>query len=186
MLNATLEKAILSAISEDGGNVSFCKLEQSTGLGFDELSAAIGSLIKDKRILLRINHAEREAYVHSSTSDALYARFMDLLFVYRGKERSVAFYASRLCITPKYLSIVVKKASGKTPSEWIHEESVKAIETMLCHTQASIKEIVYELNFPNPSFFGKFFKAQKGMSPKLYRKTYFQDCQHEAQDKPRL
>ncbi|MDN0080141.1 helix-turn-helix domain-containing protein, partial [Bacteroides gallinaceum] len=43
---------------------------------------------------------------------------------------------------------------------------------MLCHTQSSIKEIVNELKFPNLSFFGKYFKAHKGMSPKYYRTAY--------------
>lgn len=77
-----------------------------------------------------------------------------------------------MCITSKYLTVVVKAVSGKTPSEWIREETVKEIERMLCHTQKSIKEIASELNFSNISFFGKYFKAYKGISPKHYRKAY--------------
>ena len=72
---------------------------------------------------------------------------------------------------------MVKAASGKTPTKWIQEETIKEIERMLCHTRMPIKEIVYRLNFPNASFFGKYFKAQKGMSPKHYRETYINNSQ---------
>lgn len=70
-----------------------------------------------------------------------------------------------------------KAVSGKTPTKWIQEETIKEIERMLCHTRMPIKEIVYRLNFPNASFFGKYFKAQKGMSPKHYRETYINNSQ---------
>lgn len=163
---------VLAAIEKNGGNLSFNELKKSTGLDFKELSTVIGLLMKENRLLTRVNHFAKGACLYKSSRDALYARFMDLLFVHHRWERSVAFYASKLCITSKYLTTVVKAASGKTPTEWIREETIREIEHMLCHTQTSIKEIAYQLNFPNLSFFGKYFKAQKGMSPKRYRETY--------------
>lgn len=163
---------VLTAIEKNGGNLSFFELEKSTGLSFVELSTFIGQLMKENRLLVRVNHFDRNACLYMSSQDALYARFMDLLFVHHRKERRVAFYASKMCITSKYLTFVVKTTSGKTPTEWIREETIKEIECMLCHTKMPIKEIVYRLNFSNVSFFGKYFKAQKGMSPKLYRETY--------------
>lgn len=168
---------ILAAIEKNGGNLSFNELEKSTGLGFVELSTLIGLLMKENRLLMRVNHLAKDACLYKSSQDALYARFMDLLFVHHRWERSVAFYASKMCITSKYLTTVVKAASGKTPTEWIREETIKEIERMLCHTQMPIKEIVYRLKFPNVSFFGKYFKAQKGMSPKRYRKNYINNSQ---------
>lgn len=168
---------VIAAIEKNGGNLSFRELESSTGLSFEELSVIIGSLAKENRLLIRINHFAKGACLYKSSQDALYARFMDLLFVYHSLERSVAFYASKMCITSKYLTTVVKAASGITPTEWIREETIKEIERMLCHTQMPIKEIVYRLNFPNASFFGKYFKAQKGMLPKHYRETYINNIQ---------
>ena len=35
----------------------------------------------------------------------------------------------------------------------------------------SIKEIAQNLNFPNQSFLGKYFKEHVGMSPKEYRRS---------------
>lgn len=168
---------VLAAIEKDGGNLSFNELEKSTGLSFVELSTVIGLLMKENRLLARVNHFAKGTCLYKSSQDALYARFMDLLFVHHRWERSVAFYASKMCITSKYLTVVVKAASGKTPTEWIREETIKEIERMLCHTKMPIKEIVYRLNFPNASFFGKYFKAQKGMSPKHYRETYINNSQ---------
>ena len=168
---------VLAAIEKKGGNISFNELEKSTGLSFVELSTVIGLMMKENRLLVHVNHFAKGAYLYKSSQDALYARFMDLLFVHHRWERSVAFYASKMCITPKYLTAVVKAASGKTPTEWIREETIKEIESMLCHTQMPIKEIVYRLNFSNISFFGKYFNAQKGMSPKYYRETYINNSQ---------
>lgn len=168
---------VLAAIERNGGNLSFNELEKSTGLSFVELSNIIGQLMKENRLLARVNHFAGSACLYKSSQDALYARFMDLLFVHHRWERSVAFYASKMYITSKYLTAVVKAASGKTPTKWIQEETIKEIERMLCHTRMPIKEIVYRLNFPNASFFGKYFKAQKGMSPKHYRETYINNSQ---------
>lgn len=166
------KQAVLAAIKDGNGKLSFDNLRAATGLEFMELSTVIGLLMKENRILVRFNHAKDRTCPYKSNGEALYARFKDLLFLWRGKERRVSTYASELCVSPKYLTTVVKEVSGKTTTEWIDETVVGEIEHMLCHTQFSIKEIAIELNFPNLSFFGKYFKAHKGMSPKTYRATY--------------
>lgn len=79
----------------------------------------------------------------------------------------ITFYASQLCITPKYLTAIVKQQSGKFASAWIHEETIRKIKQMT--TQDPVKEIAYKLNFFNQSFFGNFFKEHTGMSPQYYR-----------------
>lgn len=173
----TKTEVVLSAIRNSDGDTSFDALNGVTGLNIDELATTIGMLVMKKQILVRLNHSVEKVCAYKSSGDALYERFMDLLFLHRGKKRSVIFYASQLYITPKYLCAVVKKASGKTPTEWINEETVREIECRLCHTQASLKEIAYELNFPSLSFFGKYFKSAKGVSPKRYRENYINKCQ---------
>ena len=103
-------------------------------------------------------------------ADILFKRFIELLSGGECRERSVNAFAGKLCITPKYLSAAIKKVSGKTALEWIHEYTTKAIVHQLKYTNKSIKEIADELDFPNLSFFGKFVKTQLGVSPKEYRK----------------
>lgn len=100
----------------------------------------------------------------------IFKEFLELLSTSRPKPRAVAFYSDRLCITPKYLSAVCKEASGQTASELINQYVVKDIVYLLYQPDKSIKDIAFELDFPNLSFFGKYVKKHLGMSPKMYRK----------------
>lgn len=161
---------VIAAIRQCGNCVSFDKLTGATGLSFIELSSIIGMLLKENRLSICTNPEYR--LIYKPTKEYLYDRFIGLLAQYYMQERSVTFYASKLCITPKYLSTVIKQVCGKTASACIKESILKGIEYQLCHSNESIKCIAYKLKFKNQSSFGKFFKAEKGMSPQLYRKTY--------------
>lgn len=107
--------------------------------------------------------------VYQSRSQDYFARFMQLVSQYCKKERKVHFYASKLCISSKYLSTIIKEVSGKTPSRWIDEVIMSEAIFLLKYSNATIQEIAFQMNFPNPSFFGKFFKRYTGFSPKYYR-----------------
>jgi AraC-like DNA-binding protein len=87
------------------------------------------------------------------------------------RERRVSWYAQQLGITPKYLSTAVKRISGRTPVEWIENYVTMELRVMLKNSSKSIKEITEEMNFPNQSFLGKYFKEHVGMSPSEYRKS---------------
>ena len=91
--------------------------------------------------------------------------FIDLVNADNGIHRSVAYYADKLCYSPKYLCAVIKETIGKTPLQFIQENTIKQIKYKLRHTDMSIKEVADAFDFPNPSFFGKFVKAQTGMTP---------------------
>ncbi len=103
--------------------------------------------------------------------DLIFRRFLELITVAEGKRDSVANYARQLCITPKYLSAAVKQASGKTALAWIHEYTLDAISHELRFSDRSIKEISVSYGFTNLSTFGKFVKANFGLSPRAYRQT---------------
>lgn len=103
-------------------------------------------------------------------SRVLFERFMDALSHYHQQERTVQFYADKLCVTPKYLSMVVKEYSGKSPSDWICEYVIAEAKSLLHYSQMSVQEVSYRLNFPSQSSFGKFFKQKTGFSPMQYVK----------------
>ena len=98
-------------------------------------------------------------------SDRLFQRFIELLGSTPVKHRPVESYASELCVTPKYLSTICKKYSGKTANAWITEHVMEDIRYFLISTDLSIKEICVRLGFPNTSFFGKYVKEHFGMTP---------------------
>lgn len=97
-------------------------------------------------------------------------KFLALLKQYHKEERTVNFYADKLCISPKHLSSVIKQMSHKTAHELIADFVTISAKRMLKTTTLSIQEISDELNFANQSFFGKFFKQNTGLSPSEYRK----------------
>ncbi len=109
---------------------------------------------------------------HSSTrSRMIFEQFIRLAGEYHTKYRNVGFYADKLCLTPKYLSKLVKTASGKSAPEWIDAFVILEAKNLLKYSDISIKEIVYRLNFPNQSVFYKFFKCRTGMTPSEYRNS---------------
>ncbi len=105
----------------------------------------------------------------SLRTQQIFIDFMELLDIHHSAERGVKFYAERLCLTPNYLSGVIKGYSGKSAKEWINEYVVLEAKIMLKNTDLSIQEIAYRLNFVTQSAFGKYFKSLTGMGPKLYR-----------------
>lgn len=99
----------------------------------------------------------------------LFKNFMSLVSRHYEKEREVAFYADKMCITPKHLGYVVKSVSGGIASDLISTVVVMDAKSKLKHTELSVRQISDSLNFPNPSFFGKYFKKHVGVTPKEYR-----------------
>jgi AraC-like DNA-binding protein len=112
------------------------------------------------------NHDNRQ-----SRADIIFTKFIRLVEENYKRERRVGWYAEQLCITPKYLSETVKQVSRRTPNEWIDNYVILEIRVLLKNSTKSIKEISMNMNFPNQSFLGKFFKEHVGMSPSEYRRN---------------
>lgn len=108
---------------------------------------------------------------HNMRANLVFKNFIDLVEKHHRHERRVGWYASQLCITPKHLSETIKTVSMRTPNEWIDNYVTLAARLLLKNTTKSIKEIAEELNFPNQSFMGKYFKEHVGLSPSQYRKS---------------
>ena len=104
-----------------------------------------------------------------SRQSALCQEFLGLVDMYATEHRELQFYSDKLCITPKYLSLVVKKISGHSPVDWIENMVMLYARTLLSTSEMTVQQISSELNFPNPSFFGQFFKRREGITPKKFR-----------------
>ena len=117
-----------------------------------------------------LNEARKAQTPSSARVNQLFERFIALVTEYHNTERGMAFYADKLCLTPKYLSKLVKQASGRSAPAWIDSFVILEAKNMLKYSDKTIKEIVYALHFPNQSVFYKFFKAHTGMTPSEYSK----------------
>lgn len=111
---------------------------------------------------------EKERSVRNRREEYL-AKFITLLSENFKRERTVGFYAEQMCVTPKYLSLLIKDFSGKSAAEWIDSYVITEAKTLLRYSTMSIQEVAYELNFSSQSFFGKYFKHLTGMSPSEYK-----------------
>ena len=105
----------------------------------------------------------------SSRKLETYMQLIQLIDQYYIKERGVKFYADQLCLSPKYLTMLVKSVSGSSVQQLVFKAITKKAISLIRNTDKSIKEIADMLNFPNASAFGTFFKKQVGMSPVNYR-----------------
>ena len=127
------------------------------------LRSAILGLCGAMKWMLSSDHHE------THTADTHFQRFLDLLHSTDVKHRTVEAYANDLCISPKYLTAICKKHSGRTANEWITEHVLEDIRYYLKQTDLSMKQICDQLGFPNPSFFGKYVKDHFGMTPMEFR-----------------
>lgn len=105
----------------------------------------------------------------SNTSAGLFNRFMDLVRQYSMENREVNFYSDKLCVTPKYLSEVIRRGSGFPASYWINAFAAQEIVRLLKTTDMPIQDICNKMHFYNLSHFSRFTKRMLGMSPTAYR-----------------
>ena len=117
-------------------------------------------------IIYRVQNNDRPR----SRAEYIFLNFIRLLEKNCKAERRVCWYAKQLSITPKYLTESVKQISQRTPNEWIDNYVTMEIRVRLKNSTMSVKEIANEMNFPDQSLMGRFFKKQVGVTPMQYRK----------------
>ncbi len=104
-----------------------------------------------------------------SKDDSTLTQFLTLAEKHASTQRETSFYADKLCLTPKYLSRLVKEKTGRTAKEIILNYVSLQARSMLLGTDLQIQQISDALHFPSQSVFGKFFKRTTGLSPREYR-----------------
>lgn len=96
-------------------------------------------------------------------------RFLALVVSSSREQRQVAYYADKLCVTPRHLTMTLQRILGRSAKEWIDDYVTLEIKILLRSSSLSIQEIADQMNFPDQSYLGRFFKHQTGMSPSQYR-----------------
>jgi len=170
----------------DYEGVPFFQLTESESTEIEELFFKIDNEIKRnekqlkqviqlyiKLILIAANRSyERQKLakkVEPKKDSTVVTRFKKLVGQHFLTKRSVSDYASIMAITPNHLSKLVKEQGGKTASSFIEEMLLMEAKALLRHTELTISEIAYQLNFSDPSHFNKFFKKGTALTPLRYR-----------------
>lgn len=104
-----------------------------------------------------------------SREQTIFDRFILLVNQHCREQHQISYYAERLCLTERYLGTIVRQTSGTTAKEWIDRALIARIKVELRHTDKSVARISEEMNFPNPSFFSKYFKRLTQKTPAEYR-----------------
>lgn len=106
----------------------------------------------------------------STQNASIMNRFLNLLEegTYR-RHREVAYYADRLCITPKYLSEVSKKVSGYAANYWINRYTILDISRLLRDKSLSFAQISDLFGFSSPAYFSRYVQQNLGIKPSDYR-----------------
>ena len=106
------------------------------------------------------SHNRKLAYVKT---------FLRLVRMNHRSERAIGFYADKMFISPKYLSLVIKEATGRSAAEWIDQYVIQEAKNLLRYSGKNVQQIAYELNFTTQSSFGKYFKNLTGLSPTQFQ-----------------
>ena len=160
--------------------------ESEKNIASDILYKAVRNILKDKsnpfrlqvvqHIIMALFYSSEKVReletndVARSNADVITKEFLKHVKENFRRERQLQFYADLLCITPRYLSRVVKECTGASAAEWIERAVVLEARAWLKSTTLTVQQISDELNFPSQTFFGKYFKRRVGMSPKEYRR----------------
>lgn len=114
-------------------------------------------------------YAHRPITPTATRTEELTDGFFHLLHEHFSTHRDAAFYADRLCLTLKYLARVIRQVTGHPPTYWIADFNVREAKSLLKSTTLTITQISEQLNFPNSSFFARYFKRYAGVAPQEYR-----------------
>lgn len=99
--------------------------------------------------------------------------FFCLVIEFHTVSRDVAFYAQKMCVSAKHLTMVITDMSGRSAKDWIIEYSILEIKALLRDSDLEIKEVASRTNFQSNSVMTRFFREHTGMTPSEYRERIY-------------
>ncbi|MDB5269272.1 MAG: hypothetical protein JWP58_2312 [Hymenobacter sp.] len=134
------------------------------------LRSLIHILLHEIAPIYSVQHVSAKAI--QTRSQLIAAEFKQLVSVHYATERSLGFYADKLCITPKHLAETVKEATGKRAVEWLAEAVLLEAHVLLQNPALTVSQIADTLHFADQSTFGRFFRKGTGLAPAMYRQRW--------------
>jgi len=187
-LNNLLSKQELTQLFSSN---SFIQLTQQDSQWLTNLFELLGNEIGQVKVNLSICYSLFQAALQKilasnngenkklNRSGELTFSFKELLYEHHIKHKTVSFYASQLAVSENYLNRCIKQSTGKAPKELISEISILQSQLLLQDFTKQISEIAFELNYEDPSHFGRLFKNIIGITPTEYRASIMQDLSEQ-------
>lgn len=117
-------------------------------------------------------HYQASTPVVPSTEIQLIEQFRRLIDQHYLSIRGVQGYAELLGISAGYLTKISKDVTGLPAGNLIRDRLVMEAKRLLAHTDNTVAEICAKLQFDDPSYFGRFFKRETGVSPLTFRQNF--------------
>lgn len=146
-------------------NKGITEIEKGNQFSVDLLRSVLDLILTSCAVLYKPD----EKLISKGRGNIMVKKFLQLVEENYHKNLTVNEYAGMLAITPNHLTQTVTLLTGKTTSQIIKAKQVLEIKRLLVHTNLSVTEIAGRLNFPDQSYFTKFFKRETGFSPLQYR-----------------
>jgi len=136
------------------------------------LITSMASTIAYELVRIYVSHiADTVVSGELSRKSQVVQEFLILVYQHFAEHRDIQYYADLLHLSPHYLSSLVSEVTGVNASVWVRERVIGEAKRLLDSTTLSVKEVAAALNFPNQSFFGRYFRQYVGTSPQSYRKS---------------
>lgn len=147
-------------------------------------SPGYGSILRAQLHILMVNiqrmFVDKTTMGDSAREPELVRRFRKLVADRANEQWSIQQYADDLGVSSSRLNSVIKEATGLTPGQIVRREQVVEAKRLLAHSEMNVSEICFHLNFEDPSYFGRFFKRETGLSPSDFRGRVREKYQHFA------
>ena len=145
------------------------RFDRSTDFVYGIIRCMLIALAEMSKHENKLNNISNSSF---STTDNYFRDFLKLLSDNCKTQHNVAFYADKLCITPKYLNEICRKKMKKTAKEVITRAVIAQIKNALIVSGTSVQRIAYDFNFCDQSSFGKYFKKATGLAPMAFRNKH--------------
>lgn len=166
---------------------SVIKLPKKTSVWLNSLFCLLGQEFRDENSNIEICYSLMQGALQKIISlnkalnkavhrgNEITFAFKELVYKYHSQDKSVSFYADKLKISVNYLNRCIKQTTGIAPKEWINNVSILQSQILLQDLTKDISEIAFELNYEDPSYFGRLFKKITGTTPSQYRSSLTHD-----------
>jgi len=154
------------------------KIEREFSNNIDAHSQTL--IISNLELLLNycVRFYDRQFYTRTNLNQDIASQFEQLLQNYYKQEKqlelgipTVQYSGKAMNMSPKYLSDLLRKETGQSTQDHIHQYIIEKAKSRLLNSNESASEIAYGLGFEYPQYFSKIFKKKTTMSPNEYRQS---------------
>jgi AraC-like DNA-binding protein len=136
----------------------------------DSIFAVLSALNLYISILKKYQNLSKQA--EKSPNNEYFNQFIELAEQNYQIEKSADFYTQAMNISLSRLNNIVKERTGMTAKKFLINRVLLEAKRLIIHSEKTVKEIAYQLEFLEPAHFSNFFKKHLGITPSTFRMDF--------------